>query len=125
MSLILGIIERQDYHPTASEIFIEARKTLPGISLGTVYRNIDKLVESKKIIKFAVGENKYRYDFLHVNHDHIRCSCCGRVKDLKEIDVSGIKKQIQNESQFSDISIHMEILGACEQCSLEHRKKKP
>ncbi len=117
MALILDIIGKTDSHPSANEIFMEAQKVMPSISLGTVYRNIDKLVKTKKILKFAAGENKYRYDCLKERHDHIRCILCGKVKDLKNISKETIKKQIQKESNFSDFKVALEITGICVECA--------
>ena len=39
-----------DTHPTADWIYEQARKRIPEISLGTVYRNLQVLLEDKKII---------------------------------------------------------------------------
>ena len=40
---ILEILRKSGFHPTAEAIYREARKVLPNISLGTVYRNLNFL----------------------------------------------------------------------------------
>ena len=43
----------QDYtHPTVDTIYIEARKVIPDISLGTVYRNLNHLYEKRTFKRF-------------------------------------------------------------------------
>ena len=37
---ILEVLRSTDTHPTANWIYTEVKKTIPNISLGTVYRNL-------------------------------------------------------------------------------------
>src|SRR5262245_11242453 len=69
-------------HPGADEIYRRVRKTLPRIGLGTVYRNLLRLVEEGKIRLFLLGERVARYDSILEEHDHFICFCCGRVEDV-------------------------------------------
>ncbi len=116
MRLIFHIIQKNREHPTANEIFLAARQTLPQISLGTVYRNIDKLVESHKIFKFDSGENKFRYDIMEEEHYHARCLLCGKIRDLTGVDLSAVRKQCRKESHFKKLEIKLEITGICPEC---------
>ena len=42
---ILRILQNTDIHPTADWIYEQVRKVIPNISLGTVYRNFNALIE--------------------------------------------------------------------------------
>ena len=42
---ILETVKSMDVHPSADDIYSHVRKELPQISLGTVYRNLNQLVE--------------------------------------------------------------------------------
>ena len=42
--LVLRTVEQLCDHPTAEEIFDKAAPECPGLSLGTVYRNLNSLV---------------------------------------------------------------------------------
>ena len=44
--LVLRTVEQLCDHPTAEEIFDKAAPECPGQSLGTVYRNLNSLVEA-------------------------------------------------------------------------------
>ena len=44
--LVLHTVEQLCDHPTAEEIFDKAAPECPGLSLGTVYRNLNSLVEA-------------------------------------------------------------------------------
>jgi Fe2+ or Zn2+ uptake regulation protein len=49
LELIWKVIRDDKSHPTADQIYERVRKKLPTISLGTVYRNLQKLVIDEKL----------------------------------------------------------------------------
>ena len=59
--LIERIIKESMLHLTAEEIYKEARKEMPNISLGTVYRNLGNLVDEGKVrkLKTTLGYDIY------------------------------------------------------------------
>ena len=44
--LVMQQVEQLHDHPTAEEIYQNALRECPGLSLGTVYRNLNSLVEA-------------------------------------------------------------------------------
>ena len=60
--LILNILRSTKSHPTADWIYQEARKEIPNISLGTVYRNLKILVQAGEILEMDFGSGYSRYD---------------------------------------------------------------
>ena len=54
-AVVYEILCSTDTHPTADWIYEQARKRIPEISLGTVYRNLQVLLEDKKIIELNYG----------------------------------------------------------------------
>lgn len=69
-------------HPTAETIFADVRRRLPRISLGTVYRNLQRLVDEGRIGVAHVGGRSLRYDATATPHDHFVCRRCGRIDDV-------------------------------------------
>ncbi|GIW41335.1 MAG: transcriptional repressor [Candidatus Binatia bacterium] len=69
-------------HPTAADVFRAVRRKLPRVSLGTVYRNLEKLVHSEKARVVRVQGEPARYDGNVLPHDHFVCEGCGRLIDL-------------------------------------------
>ena len=53
--LVLSIAENSNAHLTAEEIFILAKKEMPNIALGTVYRNLNILVEEGLLNRIAIA----------------------------------------------------------------------
>lgn len=85
--LILEIVNRACNHPTAYDVYNECRKEIPNISLGTVYRNLNKLVELGLIQRLDVGGDMIKYD-KNINHDHFVCVKCCKVIDLDRSNIS-------------------------------------
>ena len=69
-------------HPTADGVYASIREEFPNISLGTVYRNLNLLVELGEIQKLSCGDGKDRFDGVTTPHYHFLCRQCGAVADL-------------------------------------------
>ncbi len=116
-AVILEELRKTTTHPTADELYGKVRERLPRISLGTVYRNLDFLADSGEIRRLEAAGTTKRFDGNMVEHQHVRCLCCGRIGDimtpLPTPAVSGM-----HVSGFSEIrSARIEFDGICEQCA--------
>jgi Fur family peroxide stress response transcriptional regulator len=69
-------------HPTAEEVYLGVRRRLPKISLATVYKALEALVNSRLADKLTTGDGPARYDCHHDAHYHFRCLDSGEVHDL-------------------------------------------
>lgn len=69
-------------HPTAEDVCLRVRRQLPRISLGTVYRNLQKLVAQQQLRAVHLADRPTRYDGMLATHDHFLCEACGSVADL-------------------------------------------
>ena len=61
-SLVVRIVESRCDHPTAQDVFHQARHRLPSISLGTVYRNLQRMVEQGVLYESKHGRKPARYE---------------------------------------------------------------
>lgn len=57
-------------HPTADALYASIREEFPNISLGTVYRNLNLLVETGEILKLTCGNGPDHYDGNVAPHYH-------------------------------------------------------
>jgi Fe2+ or Zn2+ uptake regulation protein len=106
-------------HPTADEIYEEARKKDPHISRGTVYRNLNFLVDSKNILRISVPNGADHFDSTLEEHYHFYCENCDKVTDVPELDISKIKETESALSQqgYSQIKHKIVFEGLCPECS--------
>jgi Fur family peroxide stress response transcriptional regulator len=69
-------------HPTAEQVYLAVREDVPNISLATVYKALEALVEVKLAAKLADAEGPARYDCRSDHHYHVRCLKTGEVRDF-------------------------------------------
>ncbi len=115
--LILEILKSTTAHPTADWIYEQARKEIPNISLGTVYRNLKILKEEGLIIELTDGKQS-RFDARIDNHYHFKCEKCGSIYDIEPEDI-----EINHLLEFKGFSIDtvdVNITGVCSKCNGEN-----
>jgi Fur family peroxide stress response transcriptional regulator len=114
--VVLSILQNTDTHPTADWIYQEARKVLPDISLGTVYRNLNLLRDLNIIKELNYGSGQSRYDGNASNHYHFVCEKCKRILDLDLPLIEGLDEQINKDYDLEVFCHRMEFYGLCKSC---------
>ena len=103
-------------HPTADTIYRNIRAIYPNISLGTVYRNLNLLVERGEIIKINGIDGSDRYDGNIHDHYHFICKKCQRVLDIDMDAVDSINEQA-GKNFPGKIEGHIAYFyGVCNEC---------
>jgi Fur family transcriptional regulator, peroxide stress response regulator len=69
-------------HPTAEEVYAAVRHDIPNISLATVYKALEALVDCGLASKICNSDGPSRYDYRSDAHYHLRCTKTGQVRDL-------------------------------------------
>lgn len=103
-------------HPTADQIYQRVRKKLPTISLGTVYRNLQKLVSDQKLQVLMRGRSQH-FDPLVERHQHFICENCDRVYDVLVDHQKEIRPVKLPHEGFKVTSLQLAFYGTCRHCS--------
>jgi Fur family ferric uptake transcriptional regulator len=115
--VILEELRMMPHHPTADELYQRVRQRLPRISLGTVYRNLEKLAVSGMIRKLDYAGSQMRFDGDLHSHQHIRCVECGRIEDIDTApEPTDCDRDIVAGSGYRLIERRVEYLGVCPAC---------
>ncbi len=114
--LILNILKGTSSHPTADWIYQEARKSLPKISLGTVYRNLKLLKDKGEILELYYGDGQSRFDGTTENHYHFTCQRCGKVYDVEEPLRKDMESDIAKKLGYTITHHRVEFYGICNKC---------
>lgn len=113
--LIFNIINKSCNHPTAYDIYLECKKEISNISLGTIYRNLNTLVETNMIQKIKSTNNIDRYDKM-INHSHFICIKCNKIIDINEkVDYD----EYVGNNKVLNCKVTLE--GLCESCLEKER----
>ena len=102
-------------HPTAERIYDRVRRVLPSISLGTVYRNLQRLVQDGTIGAAQLGARSLHYDPTATDHDHFVCRHCGRVEDLP-VDAPEPMHRVAARAGHEVTSHTLVLYGRCRRC---------
>lgn len=123
LTAIYETLQDDHSHPTADEIFLRVRESLPRISLGTVYRNLQRLVAEGKLRLVLSGGRVARYDPMVAEHDHFICRRCERVIDVVLESDCQVNLTALREQGFTIASQSLAIHGLCQQCNLQLPQK--
>ena len=102
-----------DAHPTAETIHQAVRCQLPNISLGTVYKAVDSLVDVGLVNRIQRGASSARYDSGVEDHAHCRCLGCDGVWDAAR---EAIPPGDLTPEAFEVVHVNVEFVGYCADC---------
>ncbi|MBI2859966.1 MAG: transcriptional repressor [Chloroflexi bacterium] len=111
---IIEELQKVKTHPRVDELFHLVRRRMPRISLGTVYRNLDRLRHEGAVAEIFCGDFN-RYDGDTSRHHHFLCRRCQRVWDLD----GQVALKVELTTQPGDFRIDGEqvlLYGLCREC---------
>jgi len=71
-------------HPTAENIIDYIKQNHPNVSVGTVYKVLDSLVENQLLKKVKSEKDIMRYDAIMQKHHHLYCSETDKIEDFED-----------------------------------------
>ena len=115
---ILSAVWELQRHPTAEQVFLEKEKVDPQSALGTVHKHLNALTEEGQLLRITEPGSPDRYDRTE-RHDHMICSRCGRISDVRLPDMQG---QIQQALGQEILSYDLRIRYICPACREQENK---
>lgn len=112
---VFAIVKQADGHVTADQVYEQARKTLPRISLGTVYRNLDQLTDRNLISRVTVSGVSH-YEPYQQPHYHVVCQACRRIDDLPTNPASDIEDYFSRATNYKLTGHELILYGVCPNC---------
>ena len=115
---LLSFFEKHPDRHFAVEELVDA---IEGISLSTIYRNVNQMVAEGTIRRF---QNKGRRTFLYQyigteecsEHLHLKCSKCGRILHMDEAAAEAVTDAVKNIFDFEVDKNATILFGACNTC---------
>lgn len=116
-TVILKKLREVTSHPTADEIHAMTRTSLPHISLGTIYRNLERLARQGDILCLENCGAQKRFDGITAPHYHVRCNACGKLGDVyAPVAAPTIEGVAVKGFTLTGVSIMFE--GLCDDCAM-------
>ena len=114
-AVVFQVVRDSSDHPTAEVVYERAKKELPSISLGTVYRILKELVSEGKIKEIVVNKQSHfdrRTDF----HHHFICKKCGKIEDIETPLCRYTCKKVEQKGYVVE-EIEYKFYGLCSRCA--------
>ena len=114
--LILNTVLDDHTHPSAETVYNRLKYENSDLSLGTVYRNLNLLVENNMLKKISIPNGSDRFDGTLSEHQHLVCTKCGKVTDVYISELEKIHNSILERSGFDINCTSLAFEGICSEC---------
>ncbi len=102
-------------HISIEELYEKIQKQFSSISLATLYKNINAMLEKAILKEVKAPYTKSRYEIAKAPHAHLLCEKCGSFEDVS-VDMDGIAKCMDNTSGFKITETSLIYSGICSRC---------
>ena len=113
----LSIVEELSgrVHMSVDELYEAIKMKFPSISLATVYKNINAMLEKDFILEVKIPNQKSKYELAKESHSHVMCEECGKVEDII-LDLEGIAEKAANLTEYKINDDALILSGICPMC---------
>lgn len=119
---ILTAMRMNPIHPTAEELYTLLKKDHPKLSLATVYRNLNQLVQMGLVRKITGLENSDHFDHQVHPHYHFLCQSCGKIYDVPETVAPDVDTLVARSLNAVVTRHDMSFSGVCSDCQKRPHK---
>ncbi|HUF60884.1 MAG TPA: transcriptional repressor [Verrucomicrobiales bacterium] len=116
--VVFDTLLRSTDHPTASDVFMEVKEALPGISLATVYNCLDTLTHGGMVKQVCMDREPSRYCANLRDHAHFHCSRCGKVLDVPFSAGKALSSSLDLPEGVRLDRLEVSLRGLCPACTV-------
>lgn len=103
-------------HPSAEEIHQQVGRRFSMISLGTVYKTLERFSEAGLIDKINPVAEVARYDANLLPHHHFVCVKCQSIHDLQGVSSDDLPSPPEDFEGFKVLKKQIILRGYCPEC---------
>ena len=122
--MILGFLRESEAHPTAAQTHAALLRLIPNLSLGTVYRNLEVLVQ-EGLVEELPSAGGTRYDGNPKLHHHFICERCGAIDDLHLQAPPSLAQKLRRARGRKATRVRIDFFGLCEACESHAEAEAP
>jgi Fur family transcriptional regulator, ferric uptake regulator len=114
---VLGAFADRGGHLTADEVFQRIDRSLPGMTLSTVYRTLELLRDLHIVSETDLGGGMRQYELVtETPHHHLVCSRCGGMTELDDAALEPLRAHARRVHGFEPVVHHLALFGLCAAC---------
>ena len=103
-------------HINIDDLFSSLKAKFPSISLATIYKNINAMLEKFFVSEVKIPNEKSVYELTKEMHSHLVCSKCNKIEDIS-LNMTSLLDEASNKSDFKLEDISIVFTGVCFGCS--------
>ena len=108
-------------HANTLKLIDYINNNFSNISLATIYRNLNILLEEERIKKLSVGDLDV-YEVVSDKHFHFKCNKCGNIIDIPKSTIKNYRSLINlGDNDIDDCDIV--FYGICQKCKAYNKEE--
>lgn len=112
---IYELLHETSKHPSAEWIYNALKPRFPRLSLGTVYRNLQRFKQEGKVQSLVVVDGLERFDGNILEHSHFICDKCGAIVDVDITLPDDVGLSVEQDG-FHVTVRQLFLRGLCPEC---------
>lgn len=118
---VLEYLIKNQFHPTADQIFTGLQGEIPTLSKSTIYNTLNTFIQSGLVKVLNIEDNETRYDIITESHGHFKCEECGAIFNFK-INIDSFATEELKGFKVIDKNVYFK--GVCPKCLLNINQGK-
>jgi len=102
-------------HVNIEDLYETMLKKFSSISLATIYKNINIMIENAFIQEVKIPNAKSVYELTKEAHSHLVCDNCGQVEDIT-LDLNAVSELASHSTDFKINKADLVFSGLCKNC---------
>ncbi len=102
-------------HMSIDNIYEMLLLKYPSISLATIYKNINSMLEKLFVREVKIPNRKSVYELTKEYHSHLVCKKCNEVMDIS-IDINKFVDEVEEKNGYEISETNLVFLGTCKKC---------
>ena len=112
-------------HPTAGAVRKRLGREFPSLSLATIYRVLDSLVDEGVVRLVPTSGGGARFDANVAPHQHLVCARCGSMEDFADPRLAAVPLPARVPGGFRPEGLDLRVTGTCADCAAGERREPP
>jgi Fe2+ or Zn2+ uptake regulation protein len=113
---ILEVLRQAEGHLSATEIYNQVVREIPGLTEATVYRTLNFLAEQGLVLVAHLGRGQLVYEFAEHDHHHLVCRNCGEMQEIDHLQLKQLYDNFLDNTGYQINTIHATFFGYCPEC---------
>lgn len=112
---VYAALTQSKAHPSAEAVYKRLKPSRPSLSLATVYKTMQVLLDRGLISLVNAPHTEARYDAITDVHHHLICTGCGGIEDLFDARLDRLMPASLRGFKVQTHSVHFR--GLCKACN--------